>query len=516
MNYIYVVDKKGKPLMPTTRYGHIRRLIKNGKAVVINNKPFTVRLKYETTNIIQGMPANIDTGRENIGLAATTETSCVFRANFETHNKSVTKNMKERKEYRVSRRRHKRIKKQRKAVHSNNQFKSGNKDVLRSKKECLSKNISYPGMQEHITHKVCKGKEAKFNNRKREEGWLTPSARHLVQMHVDAVKRMSKFLPITSINIERVSFDFQKLANEDINVWEYSKGPLYGFKDYKDYTFHQQEGKCLLCECNKIEFYHHIIPRSKGGTDKVSNIAGLCDKCHKLVHTDDVYTDKLSELKEKSYKQSISLLNSCMDVIINELSKLYPVNVTTGYETFCKREKLGLSKDHCNDAICIGLKEENLDKFDLDLPEIFTLKRFKKKSNNIINTLGSRQYFYNNKLVAINRHKGFEQKCDSLEEYMSSYFKNHTKLECDKHFHKLKIIPAKKIYTFHKENVVHKFKNGDKFKYEKKNKIKGNIKTGIFICESLKIEENKLRHNKTKNKDIKYCKLLNHDSLQFI
>ena len=29
MNYIYVVDKKGKPLMPTTRQSHVRRLIKN-------------------------------------------------------------------------------------------------------------------------------------------------------------------------------------------------------------------------------------------------------------------------------------------------------------------------------------------------------------------------------------------------------------------------------------------------------------------------------------------------------
>ena len=104
MNYIYVVDKKGKPLMPTTRYSHIRRLIKNDKAVVINNKPFTVRLKYETTSIVQGMPADIDTGRENIGLAATTETSCVFRANFETHNKTITKNIKERSSHRIGRR----------------------------------------------------------------------------------------------------------------------------------------------------------------------------------------------------------------------------------------------------------------------------------------------------------------------------------------------------------------------------------------------------------------------------
>ena len=194
----------------------------------------------------------------------------------------------------------------------------------------------------------------------------------------------------------------------------------------------------------------------------------------------------------------------------------HPVNITTGYETFCKREKLGLPKDHCNDAICIGFKEENLDKFNLDLPEVFTLKRFKKKSNNNIHKRGQREYYYNNELVAINRHKGFEQKEDSLEEYMSLYSKNHTKLECDKHFHELKIIPATRTYTYHKENIIPKFKNGDKFKYEKKNKIKGNTKIGVFICNGLDINNNKIRHDKNKNKDIKYCKLINHDSLQFV
>ena len=47
---IYIISKKGIPLMPTRRYGHIRKLLKQNKAVVINNNPFTVRLKYDTAN----------------------------------------------------------------------------------------------------------------------------------------------------------------------------------------------------------------------------------------------------------------------------------------------------------------------------------------------------------------------------------------------------------------------------------------------------------------------------------
>ena len=513
MQLVYVLDKNGKPLMPTIRYCHVKKLLKSGKAVCINNKPFTIRLKYDTTNFVQDLTLGFDTGRENIGISVVGNNTCFLRANFTTSNKSVTKNMSERRQYRNERRHCRRIRKQRRSIRTDNQFKTGNNDTLRSKKKCLSKNINYPKMEEGINCKICKGKESRFANRKRPDGWLTPSARQLIQMYISVTKLISNFLPISSISIERVSFDFQKLANEDIKSWEYSKGPLYGYKTYKDYIYDSQDGKCLLCG-DEITRYHHILPRSKSGSNIVSNIAGLCDDCHKLVHTDDAYTNKLSKLKEGCYKTKISLLNSCMDRIIEKLNKLYPVNVTTGCETFIKRKKLGLEKDHCNDAVCIAL--DDIDNFNLDLPPIFNLKRFKKKSNNNINKRGQREYYFEGKLVAANRHKGFEQKQNSLEEYMVSFAKMHTKLECDKHFHSLTVKSAKRTYTFHKNGTVPNFKCGDKFKYEKHNKIKDNIKTGTFVCEKVEINKNKLCHDNTKNKDIKYCKLLNHNCIQFV
>ena len=159
---------------------------------------------------------------------------------------------------------------------------------------------------------------------------------------------------------------------------------------------------------------------------------------------------------------------------------------------------------------------ESTENFNLDLPKIYNIKRFKKKSNNIINKRGQREYYFEGKLVAVNRHKGFEQKENSLKEYMDDFAKTHTKLECDRHFHDLIIKPAKRTYTFHKNKIVPSFKCGDKIKYKKKNKIKGNIKTDTFICEGVKINENKLCHNGTKNKEMKYCKILNRNCIQFI
>ena len=47
---IYALDINGQPLMPTSRCGKVRRLLKTNKAKVIKRCPFTIQLNYETTN----------------------------------------------------------------------------------------------------------------------------------------------------------------------------------------------------------------------------------------------------------------------------------------------------------------------------------------------------------------------------------------------------------------------------------------------------------------------------------
>ena len=167
---VYVVSKSGKSLMPTDRYGHVRKLLKNKLAVPLCNNPFTIKLKYNTSEVIQPLTLGIDVGRENIGLGVSDDLgNCYFLANVQTNNKSVTKNMSERKVHRQERRRHKRQRKQRKALRLNQAMKNGEDTVLRNKKSCKQVDISYSGMEKSIPNKVIKGKEAKFNNRKRKE-----------------------------------------------------------------------------------------------------------------------------------------------------------------------------------------------------------------------------------------------------------------------------------------------------------------------------------------------------------
>ena len=39
MSTVYVLNKDGKPLMPTTRCGHVRHLLKEQKARVVVTRP---------------------------------------------------------------------------------------------------------------------------------------------------------------------------------------------------------------------------------------------------------------------------------------------------------------------------------------------------------------------------------------------------------------------------------------------------------------------------------------------
>ena len=515
---VYVLNKNGKPLMPTDRYGHIRWLIKNKKAVPVCNNPFTIKLKYDTLNIIQSLTLGIDVGRENIGLGiSNNKGDCLFLANVQTNNKQVTKNMQKRKNYRQERRKHKRQRKQRIALKLKQDIRNGTDTVLRSKKCCKEISISYPGMESSIIHKVIKGKEAKFNNRTRVEGWVTPSARNLIEIHINLVKKISKFLPLTDLVIENNIFDFQKLENSDIKNWEYNKGLLYGFKNYKDYIFKQQNGKCLLCN-NEIKHYHHIFYKSKNGSNVTQNFAGLCHDCHTLVHNDISYEQIL--LKEKQgikKKHQIGLLNSCMNYIIEELSYLYPTKICFGFDTNKIREKFNLVKNHDIDGFCISLFQKNINSVNIR-SKTYHIKHFKKKSNNIIKRLGLRKYYLQNKLIAINRHKDFNQKEDSLEEFLKYFSTTHSQGEIKQLFHKLLVKPAKRVYTYHKNNFISPFKCGDVVCYSKKTNS-GIIDEFIFFCTSVKIRNNSnnvLVDTNGREYNIKYCFLKNSDSLVFV
>ena len=111
MAVVYVLSAGGEPLMPTTRCGHVRILLKEKKARVVERNLFTIQLAYETEGVTQHLYLGIDPGRTNIGAAVVREDGeCMFAAHLTTRNKDVPKLMKARKQYRMAHRRLKRFK----------------------------------------------------------------------------------------------------------------------------------------------------------------------------------------------------------------------------------------------------------------------------------------------------------------------------------------------------------------------------------------------------------------------
>jgi hypothetical protein len=524
VRYVYIVDKHGKPLMPTTRFGRVRKLLKEGKAVAINNSPFTIRLKYESTHYTQGVYEGMDTGRENIGDAVSLENGRnVYLADVRTNNKSIKKAMSDRADHRRGRRRHHRQNKQRRANHDGTAIQNGDDDTVRTTHTCKSVKISYPTADKPVTHKVTRGKEGKFANRKRPDGWLTPSARQVIQITMNEIRQTAKMLPVTHISLERVSFDFQKLENQNIKAWEYGKGPLYGFDSYKDYIDEEQHGKCACCG-GPIEEYHHIVHRADGGIDNVKNIIGLCHDCHTAIHNSDDEEARLLELKEGvRQKYYVGLLNSVIPALIEEVSAYckehgIKFTVTDGKATAETRDRYDLKKDHCIDAYAISLAERD-SITNTDISDIIYMKRrFKKKSGNKIAALNRRKYRLNGKTVAYNRHKAMDQKDPSLEEYISKYAETHTEAECRKHIHELEIVPAKRTYTYHKDKIRPVAHAGDIIRYEKRNKIRGNIKRMTFVATSVEMcGEGHIKYGDgNKSRKIKFCRPIGSGCLQCV
>jgi hypothetical protein len=83
---VYVLNKDGKPLMPTMRHGRVKHLLRRGEAKVVRRCPFTIKLLYETKNAVQPVTLGIDAGSKTVGMSAATEKKELFAAELKPRN----------------------------------------------------------------------------------------------------------------------------------------------------------------------------------------------------------------------------------------------------------------------------------------------------------------------------------------------------------------------------------------------------------------------------------------------
>lgn len=160
-----------------------------------------------------------------------------------------------------------------------------------------------------------------------------------------------------------------------------SGGPLHGYQNIREALEDLQDGRCLLCGEHTIEHDHPLIPKSKGGSNTLANMAGLCENCHTLVHTDQAAAEKLAALKagqNKKYR-ALSVLNQIIPYLVEILSKKFHGNLrlVSGWETKKFRDENHIDKDHDVDAYCIAVL--GLNPKVIDVPEThFQFRQYDK------------------------------------------------------------------------------------------------------------------------------------------
>ena len=331
--YVYVLSKDKKPLMPTKRFGKVRRLLKNKQAKVVKRCPFTIQLLYTPkTNVIQDCILGIDTGSKFIGAAVYSEGKILYISQTQIRD-DIKSKMDSRRQFRRFRR-----------------------------------------------NRKTRYRKPRFLNRKNSTKLdrIPPSVRHKVQAHIDEIEFCKKLMPISALVLEVSQFDPHlmknpALLNDKIKHWGYQKGFNYGFASRKEAIRHRDNYTCQICKAkgkNVALDVHHIIFRSQGGTDDENNLVTLCKKCHNDIHIGKLIYNKKSKKMNLKYA-------TYMNIIRSQLLKYYPnVIETFGFVTHENRNHLNLPKDHYLDACVIAsggkyFKQNN---------EIFYKKRVAKGS----------------------------------------------------------------------------------------------------------------------------------------
>lgn len=302
---VFVLSRGGKPLMPTTPC-RARHLIKAGEAEVVKRTPFTIRMLIETSEVVQDVVLGIDAGSKHVGLSASTEHEELFSAEM-TLRDDVPQLMTARRQSRRTRRSHLRYRKPR------------------------------------------------FNNRRRHDGWLTPTMETKIRSHVNAINDICTILPISRIVVETASFDIQKIKNEDIEGKQYQEGEQLGYANVKAYVKARDNYTCWACGAHKPLHVHHIVQRKDGGSDRPANLITLCEKCHENHHNGKRPLD-IPFPEDRGFKDATDM-NTMRWFLLDRLEKAHldiPVIQTYGYITNWNRNRLGLGKSHANDAFCIA------------------------------------------------------------------------------------------------------------------------------------------------------------------
>ncbi|MEK7482931.1 MAG: RNA-guided endonuclease IscB, partial [Planctomycetota bacterium] len=291
-----------------------RELLKKRKAAVYRKYPFTIILKFREGGDVQETELKLDPGSKTTGIAVVANfkqgRTVVWSANLAHRGHIIKKSLDSRRAIRRSRR---------------------------------ARNTRY--------------RQARFLNRSVPKGWLPPCLLSRVNNVLTWARRLTRAIPISSIAVETVRFDMQKMQNPEISGIEYQQGKLEGY-EVREYLLEKFSRTCAYCAKKDIPLQvEHIVPKSRGGTDRVSNLTIACEKCNLKKGTKTAEEFGHSEVQKQALKplKDASAVNATR-YKIGEVLKVFglPISFWSGGRTKFNRCSQEYEKDHWIDASCVG------------------------------------------------------------------------------------------------------------------------------------------------------------------
>jgi 5-methylcytosine-specific restriction endonuclease McrA len=328
---VLVLDKRKRPLMPCSEK-RARLLLERGRARVHRMVPFAIRLvdrRIEDSEL-QPIRVKIDPGSKTTGIALVRDQDDVDADTGEVKKVVHVVLLAE-------------------LAHRGHAIRDAlrQRAAFRRRRRCANQRYRAP----------------RFDNRVRKAGWLPPSLQHRVDTVMAWVNRLRRWVPVTAISQELVRFDTQALQNPEIGGVEYQQGTLAGY-EVREYLLEKWDRKCAYCNAKNVPLeIDHILPHSRGGSDRVSNLVIACHDCNHAKGNMPVerFLAKQPERIQKILAQTkaplrdAAAVNSTRWALFSALKATgLPVETGTGGRTKFNRTRLNIPKGHALDAACVG------------------------------------------------------------------------------------------------------------------------------------------------------------------
>lgn len=316
---VLVVDADRQPLDPC-HPARARQLLRRGRAAVLRRFPFTIILRERAAaeTVTHAHRIKLDPGSRSTGIAVIQEgTNRVVWAAELTHRGQQIR------------------------------------DALLSRR----------AVRRSRRNRKTRYRQARFENRRRPDGWLPPSLESRIANNLTWVRRLTRLCPVTAIALELVKFDTQLMQDAEISGNLYQQGELQGY-EVREYLLEKWGRKCAYCGKTGIALeIEHITPRARGGSDRVSNLTLACRTCNQ--EKGDMTAAEYGQFKGRDFTgiaeqakaplKDTAAVNSTRWALHSRLQSLdLPLETGSGGRTKFNRIRLGLPKAHWTDAACVG------------------------------------------------------------------------------------------------------------------------------------------------------------------